>query len=74
LFSGSADSTITLWKEVANSEWVHSHTKKEHSQDILCIVLNSNEDQLLSCSYDKSIKAWKVNYFENNLEFDYTLD
>jgi WD40 repeat protein len=47
--SGSRDNTIRCWREIDNN-WISASPGKSHTNYIYCLLLNKNEDQLISCS------------------------
>ncbi|CAD8131346.1 unnamed protein product [Paramecium sonneborni] len=50
-------------------EWQCSQTFKLPSNDVQCLILNKQEDQLISGGFDHEIIVWKVDFMENNLTF-----
>ncbi|CAD8193354.1 unnamed protein product [Paramecium octaurelia] len=68
--SGALDKSIRCWQQQDQSNWNSSQPYQQHTDYIMCIVLNSNEDLL----FHKSIKAWKVDFNQNKLAFLYSLD
>ncbi|CAD8118943.1 unnamed protein product [Paramecium primaurelia] len=57
LISGD-NGSILIWTHNNNNSWICSQTIKGHNYWIRCIILNNNEDLLISSSDDKTIKFW----------------
>ncbi|CAD8112407.1 unnamed protein product [Paramecium sonneborni] len=70
-FSGSEDNTIRSWKEkqgwFSSIKWESSKANKTHSNWVIQLILNSQEDELISCSIDKTIKIWRISYDQNQI-------
>ncbi|CAD8209873.1 unnamed protein product [Paramecium octaurelia] len=56
--SGSRDKSIIIWRCDENNLWTLQQRLNGHSFWILCLVLNTNEDLIISGSNDPSIKFW----------------
>ncbi|CAD8081465.1 unnamed protein product [Paramecium primaurelia] len=67
------DTTIRCWKQQDSSDWISSQPYKQHTDFVICLLLNSNEDLLFSGSDDKLIKVWKVDFDQNILTYIYSL-
>ncbi|CAD8129744.1 unnamed protein product [Paramecium sonneborni] len=73
-FSGSSDGSIIMWKYYDNNEWKRSKPQNKHKKRIYCVILTENENQLISCSDDSSIKVWTVDFNNHESNFLYSLD
>ncbi|CAK87555.1 unnamed protein product, partial (macronuclear) [Paramecium tetraurelia] len=56
--SGSDDKLIIIWIMNPSNQWVCQYKLIGHNSNIYCLVLNNNEDLIISGSYDKTIKFW----------------
>ncbi|CAD8120347.1 unnamed protein product [Paramecium sonneborni] len=56
--SGEEDSTISIWHQNSNKQWFLFQKLIEHSKTIKHVIMNRNEDLIISCSNDKTIKFW----------------
>ncbi|CAD8131380.1 unnamed protein product [Paramecium sonneborni] len=56
--SGSEDSSIIIWSMNENNQWICKQKINGHSSYIYCLILNNNEDIIISGSADKKIKFW----------------
>ncbi|CAD8064199.1 unnamed protein product [Paramecium sonneborni] len=56
--SGSCDSQIIIWSMNPSNQWVYSQKLNGHSNTINCLILNNNENLIISGSDDISIKFW----------------
>ncbi|CAD8158061.1 unnamed protein product [Paramecium octaurelia] len=56
--SGSRDGTIIIWQKIQQNLWSKQQILNGHSHQINCLVINNNEDQIISGSDDKAIKIW----------------
>ncbi|CAD8099437.1 unnamed protein product [Paramecium sonneborni] len=56
--SGSADDQIIIWQMIQNNQWTCQQKLNGHASFIWCLLLNNNEDLIISGSNDKSIKFW----------------
>ncbi|CAD8198838.1 unnamed protein product [Paramecium octaurelia] len=78
LFSGSEDNTIRSWKEketwFSNSKWESSKADKKHTNWVIQLLLNDQENQLISCSIDKTVKIWKIQYDQNSIKLIQSLE
>ncbi|CAD8214493.1 unnamed protein product [Paramecium pentaurelia] len=72
--SCSDDKTIRCWKQMNLRNWMSSQPYYQHTHYIQCMIINKNEDLLFSGSFDRSIKVWKVDFNENFLTYQYSLD
>ncbi|CAD8062008.1 unnamed protein product [Paramecium sonneborni] len=78
--SGGTDNQIRCWTEKNKRSWFSSHNWEgskayiQHTNSILCLLLNENEDQLISSSCDNSIKIWNIKCSDNSLLFQYSLE
>ncbi|CAD8127199.1 unnamed protein product [Paramecium sonneborni] len=72
--SGSHDCQIIGWKQIDQNKWHQSESVKIHEKSISCLVLNQNETQLISSSWDNSIKIWIVDSNDNYFQYDYSLN
>ncbi|CAD8182100.1 unnamed protein product [Paramecium octaurelia] len=70
--SGSFDSSIKLYYN-QNNKWISQACKTSHSGLVTCVILNNQEDQLISCSQDLFIFIWKVSLTQKSIQFDYQL-
>ncbi|CAD8215097.1 unnamed protein product [Paramecium octaurelia] len=57
-FSGSYDNSIILWEFNQNKQWISQYKLNGHTSYIDCLILNNNEDLIVSGSGDKTIKFW----------------
>ncbi|CAD8104113.1 unnamed protein product [Paramecium primaurelia] len=57
--SGSLDKQIIIWIMNPGNQWVCQQQLIQHSDQIRCLVLNNNEDLIISGSNDMKIKFWK---------------
>ncbi|CAD8155287.1 unnamed protein product [Paramecium pentaurelia] len=57
--SASHDKQIIIWSINHNNQWISSQKLNGHSDWIFCLVLNKNEDLIISGSDDKTIKFWQ---------------
>ncbi|CAD8065944.1 unnamed protein product [Paramecium primaurelia] len=78
LFSAGKDLSIILWKPV-RLLFNFTITNKQqyynaHKDSILQLVLNQKENQLISCSSDCKISIWTVNYKQNSIQYQYSLE
>ncbi|CAD8123715.1 unnamed protein product [Paramecium sonneborni] len=62
-FSGSDDSQIIMWQKYLINQTKYIQKLKNHSNSILCLILNYNENLLVSSSYDFSIKFWNLPFY-----------
>ncbi|CAD8128474.1 unnamed protein product [Paramecium sonneborni] len=62
LLSGSNNSQIIMWQKNLINQKKYLQKLQNHSNRILCLILNSNEDILVSSSYDFSIKFWNLSF------------
>ncbi|CAD8137793.1 unnamed protein product [Paramecium octaurelia] len=58
LLSGDTTGTILIWSSNNNNQWNCSLTLKQHKSGINCLIMNNNEDIIISSSNDKTIKFW----------------
>ncbi|CAK84786.1 unnamed protein product (macronuclear) [Paramecium tetraurelia] len=78
--SGGMDNSIRCWIDRNKKSWFSSHSWEgskaytQHSNSILCLLLNEKEDELLSSSSDHSIKIWSVKSGDNLIEYKYSLN
>ncbi|CAD8129168.1 unnamed protein product [Paramecium sonneborni] len=56
--SGSADNSIIIWQNNQNNQWILQQRLNGHNSVIYCLILNNNEDIIISGSVDKTIKFW----------------
>ncbi|CAK59327.1 unnamed protein product (macronuclear) [Paramecium tetraurelia] len=65
IISGSDDKQIIIWQHVKEQIWNISQRIIGHSGQINCVIRNNNDDLIVSCSWDKTIKFWvKQNQWE----------
>ncbi|CAK94498.1 unnamed protein product (macronuclear) [Paramecium tetraurelia] len=78
LFSGSEDNTIRSWKEqetwFSNSKWESRKADKTHTNWVNELLLNDQENELISCSVDQTVKIWKIQYDSNSIKFVQSLE
>ncbi|CAD8166674.1 unnamed protein product [Paramecium octaurelia] len=55
--SGDFEGSILIWANHDN-QWICSQTAKQHNDLINCLIMNNNEDIMISSSEDKTIKFW----------------
>ena len=55
IFSGSGDKTIRVWDI---STLRHTRTLDEHTRSVSDVALTKDEQHLVSCSWDNSLKVW----------------
>ncbi|CAD8096625.1 unnamed protein product [Paramecium primaurelia] len=72
--SGSVDQFIIIWQKVQNNLWSLKNKLIGHSSIIYCLVLNNDEDLIISGSNDKSIRFWtkKNQWLCNQVITDHT--
>ncbi|CAD8155333.1 unnamed protein product [Paramecium pentaurelia] len=59
LISGSfSDAQIIIWLMNQKNQWICLQKLNGHSKGISCLILNNNEDLIISGSLDKTIKFW----------------
>ncbi|CAD8117457.1 unnamed protein product [Paramecium sonneborni] len=56
--SGGEDYLIILWQMDVNNQWICQQKLDEHSGNLFCLLLNNNNDLIISCSSDRTIKFW----------------
>ncbi|CAD8122200.1 unnamed protein product [Paramecium sonneborni] len=56
--SGSYDKLIIIWQVYSNNQWYCQQKLNGHSNWILCLLLNNNDDLIISESEDNTIKFW----------------
>ncbi|CAD8214836.1 unnamed protein product [Paramecium octaurelia] len=56
------------------SEWKFSQPYQQHDGTVNCLILNKQEDQLISRGCDYKIIVWLVDFIKNELVFLYSLD
>ncbi|CAD8146606.1 unnamed protein product [Paramecium octaurelia] len=71
---GHTDQAQCLVLAIGLNEWICSQPYQQHTDYVIFILLNSNEDLLFSGSFDKSNKVWKVDLNQNKLKFLYSLN
>ncbi|CAD8097631.1 unnamed protein product [Paramecium sonneborni] len=49
---------IIIWQNNQNSQWISQFRLIGHNDYILCLILNNNDDTIISGSCDKTIKFW----------------
>ncbi|CAD8085150.1 unnamed protein product [Paramecium primaurelia] len=57
--SGSDDKQIIIWTRNQNNSWICSQKLNGHTNDIYCLIININEDLIVSGSNDQTIKFWQ---------------
>ncbi|CAD8204825.1 unnamed protein product [Paramecium pentaurelia] len=57
--SGSVDNSIIIWARNQNNSWIFQQKLNGHTGSILCLLLNNNEDIIVSGSHDYQIKFWQ---------------
>ncbi|CAD8214639.1 unnamed protein product [Paramecium octaurelia] len=55
--SGSCKSMI-IWQLNYNNQWISQYILNGHTHYIMCLILNNNEDLIVSGSDDNTIKFW----------------
>ncbi|CAD8131278.1 unnamed protein product [Paramecium sonneborni] len=58
LISGNGDGSIFIWSINKNNQWICQYILKEHYDRINCLIINNNEDIIISSSSDFTIKFW----------------
>ncbi|CAD8173424.1 unnamed protein product [Paramecium octaurelia] len=56
--SGSEDHSIIIWQYNSVNQWISQQILYGHISYIWCLILNNNEDLIVSGSSDKSIRFW----------------
>ncbi|CAD8105531.1 unnamed protein product [Paramecium primaurelia] len=56
--SGSHDKLIIIWQMNENNLWTCQQKLYGHSHSIVCLLINNNENLIISSSFDNSIKFW----------------
>ncbi|CAD8172733.1 unnamed protein product [Paramecium pentaurelia] len=78
--SGGMDNSLRCWIDRNKKYWFSSHSWEgskaytQHTNSILCLLLNEEEDELISSSSDHSIKIWNVKSKDNSIEYKYSLN
>ncbi|CAD8154065.1 unnamed protein product [Paramecium octaurelia] len=72
--SSSDDKTIRCWQSFTQQHWSSSQPYNQHTNYVQCLILNENEDLLFSGSFDNSIKVWNVDFNNNCLIYQYSLN
>ncbi|CAD8156397.1 unnamed protein product [Paramecium pentaurelia] len=57
--SGSQDSSMIIWARNQNNSWICQQILNGHTYSIYCLLLNNNEDYIVSGSQDSKIKFWQ---------------
>ncbi|CAD8151590.1 unnamed protein product [Paramecium pentaurelia] len=57
--SGSDDKQIIIWTRYQHNSWICSQKLNGHTDQIRCLIINNNEDLIVSGSKDKTIKFWQ---------------
>ncbi|CAK59316.1 unnamed protein product (macronuclear) [Paramecium tetraurelia] len=73
--SGSeGDGLIIIWSLNPNNEWLISEKLIEHSAGIRCLILNDNEDLIVSCDLDDTIFFWVKQQQQNQWILQQTIN
>ncbi|CAD8192395.1 unnamed protein product [Paramecium pentaurelia] len=72
--TGSIDCRIIGWREISSSKQWESLQPCEAQSIVWCLLLNQNEDKILSGHSNGSIKFWNLNTDKNKLMFHYQLN
>ncbi|CAD8214569.1 unnamed protein product [Paramecium pentaurelia] len=56
--SGSLDKSIIIWKQNQNKQWSYQQKLNRHKGFIQCLIINTNEDLIVSGSQDCTLKFW----------------
>ncbi|CAD8177433.1 unnamed protein product [Paramecium octaurelia] len=56
--SASHDRQIIIWSMNSDNQWITQQKLSGHSDWIRCLVLNNNEDHIISGSRDNTVKFW----------------
>ncbi|CAD8126421.1 unnamed protein product [Paramecium sonneborni] len=70
---GNEDGSIICWKQKKDSTWKSSQPFKYHQLGLRQMIMNRQENQLISGSLDKTIIIWKLDFSQNCLIYQYTL-
>ncbi|CAD8212031.1 unnamed protein product [Paramecium pentaurelia] len=70
---GNDDGSIVCWQMGNNYEWKSSQPFQQHKLGLRCMIMNHEENQLITGSLDKTIIIWKLDFKQNNLVYQYTL-
>ncbi|CAD8116930.1 unnamed protein product [Paramecium primaurelia] len=54
--SGSTNSSMIIWARNENGLWIYQQKLNGHTSSIVCLLLNNNEDIIISVSNDYKIK------------------
>ncbi|CAK62876.1 unnamed protein product (macronuclear) [Paramecium tetraurelia] len=57
--SGSKDEIIIIWQQYQDKQWNCVQKLEAHRDWIFCIVINKDDNLIISCSADTTIKFWK---------------
>ncbi|CAD8058003.1 unnamed protein product [Paramecium sonneborni] len=68
-FICSDDSSIRIWKQQNDKEWIKSDRQTQHQNAILCLTLNEEEDILFAGGAEFIITIWKVDFNMNQLTY-----
>ncbi|CAD8129600.1 unnamed protein product [Paramecium sonneborni] len=77
---GMEQGSIKCCIEREKKSWFNSHnweiskSHKKHTKRIISLILNNQEDLLISSSEDQTINIWGVDQIKNSLTFIYSLD
>ncbi|CAD8091671.1 unnamed protein product [Paramecium primaurelia] len=61
-FISGSDKSIIIWSMNQSNQWIFQQKLNGHNNEISCLVLNNNEDLIISGSYDHTIEFWNKQY------------
>ncbi|CAD8078214.1 unnamed protein product [Paramecium sonneborni] len=70
--TSGCDGKVFCFKLIDN-QWVASAPVIHHESSVYCMILNKNEDRLISGGFEKKIVVWKINQDQNTINFDQVL-
>ncbi|CAD8069657.1 unnamed protein product [Paramecium sonneborni] len=56
--SASDDNSIIIWKNNFNNKWIQQQRLEGHGSGISCLIVNNNENIIISGSQDNTIQFW----------------
>ncbi|CAD8187646.1 unnamed protein product [Paramecium octaurelia] len=72
--SGCSYQQIRCWQQFNQNDWKCSQPFEQHTSGVIFLLLNKQEDQLISGGQDHKIIVWKVDFIQNDLTFLYSLN
>ncbi|CAD8156468.1 unnamed protein product [Paramecium pentaurelia] len=72
--SGCSYYKIIFWQQINQNVWQCSQPFEQYSGCVNCLILNIQEDQLISGGNDHKIIVQQVDFIKNHLTYLYSLD